>query len=533
MFGVVEVVRDDRGTSTVQATEIAKEKIRYYQSAKSKVEKQRSKMFVSKAIRLRVRRERINALFCNHNKKNVHRASTFEAYFGGDPTATEEYKLLPAMPQLLLDPMTPPESSPDRIVECKWWIQEDENDDDTSTAFQWKKSQRLFLRRRLLTESFVPNDSNSISNSTQVCSDCGQRFGSAPGYKYHTSNQVCVQKTKKSAEARQAQEQIVELAANRILDGGRAPPEYSVGLAEDTDFAKRDGTTVRKKKKKKKKRKEFGMYPEVLLSLGFKVIKENMAFTENVLLPSIVPSKYDDAAEIAVQNDLKVDRPDALLDHLKQRLVERQRVSDDQKYGSMYTEVYKALGYKKPTQQQNKRLGSSRRRRAAVVKPPPPIIDISALADEIDSGRYPSKQRYTGDDHADICFICKDGGTLLCCDFCPNAVHMHCISEKFTIKSPEPDDDFMCHKCIQTVLHRRKRAEGRRLKKHEREEMERREEEKKNPDIKAGMEYEHLASKGQEFSELLELLQDARLRLRQSLATSKMNDLRRKLMLNG
>jgi hypothetical protein len=44
------------------------------------------------------------------------------------------------------------------------------------------------------------------------------------------------------------------------------------------------------------------------------------------------------------------------------------------------------------------------------------------------------------------------------------------------------------------------------------------------------MEYEHLASKGQDFSELVELLHDARLRLRQSLATSKMNDLRRRIM---
>jgi hypothetical protein len=44
------------------------------------------------------------------------------------------------------------------------------------------------------------------------------------------------------------------------------------------------------------------------------------------------------------------------------------------------------------------------------------------------------------------------------------------------------------------------------------------------------MEYQYLAAKGQEVSELVELLQDAEVRLKQSLATHKMNNVRRKIM---
>jgi hypothetical protein len=255
----------------------------------------------------------------------------------------------------------------------------------------------------------------------------------------------------------------------------------------------------------------------------------------------------DDEDEVSVQGDLTVDPPDALLVHLKKRLVKEQRGADDQKYGSMYAQVFKSLGYKKPSQKReasslnDNNIGTSkRRRRATKMKPPPPpkplppIIDTRALADEVDSGRYPSLNRYKGDEHYDVCFICRDGGDLICCDFCRKAEHMKCIRRKFTVKDPEPEDDFMCHRCIQYVLQRRARAEKRRLEKQERDEVRKRqealEERCRNPDIKKGREYEYLAARGQDVSELVELLQDAQVRLKQSLATTKMNNVRRRVM---
>jgi hypothetical protein len=72
------------------------------------------------------------------------------------------------------------------------------------------------------------------------------------------------------------------------------------------------------------------------------------------------------------------------------------------------------------------------------------------------------------------------------------------------------------------------------LEKQERDELRNQQEEieesQQNPDIKKGMEYEYLAARGQDTSEMVELLQDAQVRLRQSLATTRMNNVRRRIM---
>ncbi|KAL3940105.1 MAG: hypothetical protein SGBAC_005289 [Bacillariaceae sp.] len=510
-FGVVEVISDDRGESTAPAVRIPHAQMRSFNANKNKIEKQRSKIIVSKYTRLRARKYKINELL--EKGKNVNKISVFYAYHGSDPTKMTEHKKLTPMPLQVGDPNIPPESCPERMVECVW-VQLDGSVSENSTS-----SQRLFLERRMLTEPHVG------TGNIHTCEDCGRNFTSTPGYKYHVQHRVCISKSAKLTATRKEMQHLVQVGASRILTTDHCPPEYGPSEPQP-DFAPRSQGAKRKRKGKRKK--ILGMYPEVLISLGYKVVKEDIKFTDDMLFQSSDPLPVDASAPPPTLSIAK-DAPDLIVTDLMQKLVERQRVSDDQKYGSMYKEVYKALGYRKPRRQRD--IGSSlRRKRAKVVKPPPPIIDISALADEIDSGRYPSKKRYKGEDHTDYCVICKEGGTLLCCDFCRNAVHMHCMADKFTIKAPEPDEDFMCHKCIQTIMGRRKRAEGRRLKKQEKDEADRITIQRQNPDIKAGMEYEQLASKGQEYFELIELLQDARQRLRQSLATSKMNDIRGKLI---
>jgi hypothetical protein len=111
-----------------------------------------------------------------------------------------------------------------------------------------------------------------------------------------------------------------------------------------------------------------------------------------------------------------------------------------------------------------------RRRRNAesnvTTKPTEPVvIDIRPLVEEVRAGRYPSMKVYNGE-HLNICFLCKtEGEDVLHCEFCMNSEHLGCVKSKVTIQDPEPDDDFMCHRCIQTVLARRARAEKRRLEK--------------------------------------------------------------------
>lgn len=47
-------------------------------------------------------------------------------------------------------------------------------------------------------------------------------------------------------------------------------------------------------------------------------------------------------------------------------------------------------------------------------------------------------------EHADYCHTCKDGGELLCCDFCPLAYHLKCLVPPM---SSIPNDDWRCPRC--------------------------------------------------------------------------------------
>ena len=46
------------------------------------------------------------------------------------------------------------------------------------------------------------------------------------------------------------------------------------------------------------------------------------------------------------------------------------------------------------------------------------------------------------DDH---CFICLDGGKLVCCDTCHRTVHYHCVG---LARAPKEKDDFVCLHCL-------------------------------------------------------------------------------------
>ena len=99
----------------------------------------------------------------------------------------------------------------------------------------------------------------------------------------------------------------------------------------------------------------------------------------------------------------------------------------------------------------------------------PPFIDTRVLVQEIDAGRYPSINRQAGlapgtGPNAGKCPICKmDGPDLIKCNFCPRRVHISCARMKWTLRDPEPYDDFICTVCIQAVTQRRNRAERRHI----------------------------------------------------------------------
>ncbi len=47
-------------------------------------------------------------------------------------------------------------------------------------------------------------------------------------------------------------------------------------------------------------------------------------------------------------------------------------------------------------------------------------------------------------EHADYCHTCKDGGELLCCDFCPLAYHLKCLIPPM---SAIPNGEWRCARC--------------------------------------------------------------------------------------
>ena len=47
-------------------------------------------------------------------------------------------------------------------------------------------------------------------------------------------------------------------------------------------------------------------------------------------------------------------------------------------------------------------------------------------------------------EHADYCHTCRDGGELLCCDFCPLAYHLKCLIPPM---NSIPNGDWLCPRC--------------------------------------------------------------------------------------
>jgi hypothetical protein len=406
------------------------------------------------------------------------------------------------------------ESYPDRIVECvvipdaRTFIKDggDNSDDDeedaavqvSSTAVQQPGPSpygtTLFLRRSMIEEIYRP------STPVHVCDDCGRHFGTQAGYAYHAREQVCItRKTKRAAALRQQLEAIEEKlvkALERVYRSNR------------------------------KAKAKDSVYPQVWLSLGFKLLPKSHA-------------KREEAVQKA-KNEEDLKPPDELLHRLRNELM-RDR---DRMLGAIYPGVFESLDFQRPPlwwqieREKKKQAKREKRREQHKLlrelerqKNPPPIIDIRVLADEADSGRYPSMKRHSGE-HRDFCCICKTGGTLLCCDFCPTVVHIECIRTKHTIKDPEPQEDFMCHQCIQYILCRRNRAEKRRVVK-QKEALR-----KSGQDLPvasgATVEFESnyhaVAALGHELRDISELLGDAKARLRRAIGVAKMNETRRSLL---
>ncbi len=48
------------------------------------------------------------------------------------------------------------------------------------------------------------------------------------------------------------------------------------------------------------------------------------------------------------------------------------------------------------------------------------------------------------EEHGEYCKVCKDGGELLCCDYCPGTYHMRCLKPELI---GLPEGEWKCPLC--------------------------------------------------------------------------------------
>lgn len=520
-FGVVEVIADDRGTSTYVYPEDIKAAHKKYINFRDKQALQKRKVYLDFGFQSRLRRRRLRRTY---EFNNIRSDTTRNAYFGGSSTIMADGKP-PARDAISRqDPLLPQEALPDRIVVCA--LVPDERQRLYSPDQSLSKGEpsnpipsaglqtTLYMRRRELTKSYSP------TATLFACIDCGIEYTSKEGFVYHLQSAVCRKKAVIRETQRKEMNEIVQARVERHLQSfGTRPNE-------------------------KKRRGEIAVYTQVWLSLGF-------SMTGAVKAPRVV-EKGD-----AIIVEMRVKELDYTLNFFREEIRKENLKKSDKKTGAMYASVFKSLGFKKPRPPKVDRIKQVTARKSGRARkqdngdmveddadvndaddeydktsPDIPIVDIQVLIDEAKTGRYPTVQRYDGD-YRDHCVICKDGADLLLCDFCSNAVHLKCILTKITITPPEPDEDFMCHVCARKIVARRNRAEKRRLQKQEAVLDKARQKAADRAAVEGEDKKEHesdyhaAAAVGKELSELIELLSDARRTLHHMVEASKINQLRR------
>ena len=498
------------------------------------------------------------------------------------------------------NPMEPNGCHLDRIVECRSVVDKrslcivhmgeldgerklvvTEQKDDKLPSQNDTTYMKLFLRRRDLSVAYREGFSTKYT-----CRECGKLFFSIDGLKYHCRTNACTKQAKAKKEEAAMRLEYIDSRANRLAKGLEqlqtgVEPSSSTSVHSKTSTSRRPQSNGFKSERRQSskpdvfappkpkgikplwrkstpKRERDAIYPQVWKALGFKIVPSSKKEPRVSMFGDTRKKKRKDLSNIHQQSTpsfrlIDVEHPSALDSEYDRLKAELEKVQSE-KLGPMYPEVYTFLKFGalgEAFDQVPKPEPEPKEQDPFVPRPPaynfpPAIIDVDVLAGEIDSGRYPSMKRNKNNDadaHEDVCYICRDPrGLLYMCDFCPRVNHLECIRSRFIIKDPEPQCDFMCNKCIQTISWRRRRAEKRRLKKQG---LAEKQEEGATVDpaqVSAEMQADELVEEGKELEfiqkragnvdEIMLLLKDSRLRLKQLVETTKINDFRRKQLID-
>ena len=504
-------------------------------------------------------------------------------------------------------PLEPDDSYPNRMVECvlipdrrtvydcymvpnlegREFAQTERH--EKSLTVEYVFPTKMYLQRRELTDKYFEE------GVVFICKSCGKTMSSLAGAKYHVTASCGSKRGTKTPESSTAYEQSMSAINHRAEQlmkkqdtntVSRIEPQLrqqQLARAPMPESAKsnklhlqqppvlRPTQAVGGKRKRgdtkrawtQKKKPILAYYPQVWRSLGFKVLPRKRDMARVSFFEAKERTPGPGLASILRAENMNFEDPDQL-DETIMSMKDELYTLRESELGAFYPKVWKFLGFRKPrtpAPESPPRSRSQSPEPEMFIPEPPPfkypapasIIDISVLASEVDKGRYPSIKRNgfnefdpEEDFHGDKCYICKDErGLLYKCDFCPRINHLECIRSRFIVKDPEPHDDFMCNKCIQLILTKRRRAEKRRLDSNRQQGRQHQqlggdgleEAEPTNPQQlqlnvehpEPGKEMEFLARQAKHVEEVLELIRDSQSRLQQLVETSKMNDFRRSM----
>lgn len=577
-------------------------------SARAKRDSQFFHYFASVASQSRARRILLQEL---HQQGRMTQSNVFQVYFRSDNLynfSGRTKNVHGFHDSLRPDPSLPMESFPDRMVTCRlipdqrkriYTDDYDERDrDHVSNVSNSARHTLLFLRRSLLKEEYLENV------PVYKCKDCGGEFSSSTGYKYHAVNAVCRQKKRKEFENEDGRRATIARRAEVLLQKYRAQQHHQQQQQQSLVRPKEPHQVQTNKSAErfgilqihqpmttlsKKARKDPSLYPQVLISLGYKLLpkvekprvvsafgprkKRPPASKDEKKVDNTVDPQHSDGGgesrpplngcsepfndEVHVKTESvscpsviipPLEKEDGIVDPRDTLLKLRWQLKFEQSkfMGPIYPTVYRALRFKKwspreakKPSERPKRMEVKRTRKVMKYPSLPPLVDPMALVGEIEAGRYPSIKPLPNDYPRDKnCFICKTikvSEELHQCTYCPRVFHWKCSCTQFTTKMPEPEDKVLCAKCIRVIQSRRVRAEKRQREKYSDNPLLLEVEEKKAAAdavtlatrLVSGREYECVAAQGVRVNDLAELLRDAQLRLSNCMEISRINAVRR------
>ena len=541
-YGIVSVLKDDRAVSTVELPSNLPSEMKKYSSSATKREVQVQKHNSNVATSSLARRMLLSRLYENNN---CTQETVFDAYFGIDPRLMTKFRKPAPYPSMITNPSMPDGSFPDRIVECIMvpdkrprfvGLGSPDALEGLAEETSARHPTKVFIQRRLLSQKY------SEDATRYICGSCCHCFISKSGYQHHEYNGNCAQKIEAEKEKKVRNMKATEVRAMVAVQrhNNRDGPLATDPIVTKTTNIVNEKTGKKLKLKKIKREEKELVSPMQLLAQ----LKAELQTVQGSMIGPVYPQVWKALGYEKPKRKGKPKRKKKKKKKAAKRKAKHPAGGKPPKKAN--TAIVPQTQFRSPLHQPGSSIvqewAAKLPVKPLVLLPQAPLIDSRALINEVDSGRYPTFKRFEGK-HDTTCTLCKREGKpwkigsrgrnrlFLTCHFCHRAVHFECVLKRYTLKEPEPEDEFMCHFCTATIVARRKRAEKRRLEKLDITPLGDEQVAAKNMEqvqlvsgALKGRENETIAAQVQRTEEVSELLVDSKTRLTLAMKIAQSNE---------